>query len=71
MNSLPLISHHLFVAAIGKGGRGQERAARRDRLFAGAGGSASASALELMETQKPMAESVPRILRVGIARVGA
>ena len=68
MNSLPFISHHLFVAAIGPEGRGQESAPRRDRMFAGTVSHASASALELMETQKPMAESAPRVLRTEMAR---
>ena len=37
MNSLPFISHHLFVAAIGNEGRGHEKPARHERPFVGAG----------------------------------
>ncbi len=29
MNSMPLISHHLFVAAVGSDGRSQERSRKR------------------------------------------
>ena len=33
MNSLPFISHHLFVAAIGNEGRAHERPARHDKVI--------------------------------------
>ena len=33
MNSLPLISHHLFVAAIGNEGHAQERPTRQEKSF--------------------------------------
>jgi len=71
MNSLPLISHHLFVAAIGNEDRGHERPARRDRTFAGSDGGASAFALEVMDAPKPMAEDATRASRAGVARARA
>jgi hypothetical protein len=63
MNSLPFISHHLFVAAIGNEGRGHERPPRHDCLFASPSDQASAIAVEVIDTQKPIPEcasGVPR-----------
>ena len=63
MNSLPFISHHLFVAAIGNEGRGHERPTRRERPFAGPADQASAIALEVMDARKPMPAGATRALR--------
>ena len=48
MNSLPLISHHLFVAAIGNEGRACAMQTRRARPSVGAAARASAMAVEVM-----------------------
>jgi hypothetical protein len=67
MNSLPFISHHLFVAAIGNEDRGQEKPARPERPFIVPSDQASAIALEVMDAQKPMPEGATRPWR---ARIG-
>jgi hypothetical protein len=56
MNSLPFISHHLFVAAIGNEGRGRAKPARHERTFAAPADQASAIALEVMGARKLMPE---------------
>jgi hypothetical protein len=68
MNSLPFISHHLFVAAIGNEGRGHERPARHERPFAAPADQASAIALEVMDAQKPMPESATGASRARITQ---
>lgn len=52
MNSLPFISHHLFVAAVGNKGRRRERPMRRDRPFAGPTQQSAAVPLELVDAQE-------------------
>ena len=59
MNSLPFISHHLFVAAIGNEGRGRERPARRERPFTAPADQASATALEVMDARMPCRRAHP------------
>jgi hypothetical protein len=54
MNSLPFISHHLFVAAIGNEGRGRERPTPHERPFAGPADQASPIAVEIMDARPPM-----------------
>ena len=54
MNSLPFISHHLFVAAVGSEGRRQERPTRRDRLFGGPAEQLIAVPLELVDAREPV-----------------
>ena len=67
MNSLPLISHRLFVAAIGNENCGHERPTGRDRAFAGVDGYESAAALEVPDSRKPTeAEGARRASRPGI-----
>ncbi len=68
MNSLPFISHHLFVAAIGNEGRGQEKPARPERPFTVPGDETSAIALELVDAQPPMPESAARTSRARISQ---
>jgi hypothetical protein len=63
MNSLPFISHHLFVAAIANEGRGRERPARRERPFTAPVDQASAIALEVMD-------ALNRCRRIQLARRG-
>jgi hypothetical protein len=66
MNSLPFISHHLFVAAVGNEGRRQERPTRSDRLFAGPAEQATAIPLEVLDGREPMEEVVSRTSRARI-----
>ncbi len=68
MNSLPFISHHLFVAAIGNEARGRERPMRRDRVFGGSDSYASTSALEVMDARRPIGAGATRLLRAGVTR---
>ena len=68
MNSLPFISHHLFVAAIGNEGRRQERAMRRDTPFAGPAQQAIAVPLEVVDAREPMVEGATRASRGGITQ---
>jgi hypothetical protein len=53
MNSLPFISHKLFVAAIGNEGRARQRPTRQERPSGGAADAASAMALEVMQDREP------------------
>jgi len=68
MNSLPFISHHLFVAAIGNEGRASARATRRERPSTGNIAPASAASLELMDGRKPSLSGAARLLRVSGAQ---
>jgi hypothetical protein len=68
MNSLPFISHHLFVAAIGNEGRGHERPARHERSFTAPADQASPIALEVMDARKPMPEGATGASRAGTAQ---
>ena len=69
MNSLPFISHHLFVAAIGNEGRAHERPTRYERLSVGAAAPASTMALEEMDDRKPLSAGAARPLRASFAEV--
>jgi hypothetical protein len=72
MNSLPFISHRLFVAAIGNEGRAHERPTRHERPFVEAAAApASVIALEVMDDRQPMPEGVARASRERIAQVRA
>jgi hypothetical protein len=71
MNSLPFISHHLFVAAVGNEGRRQERPMRRDRPFAGPAEQATAVPLEMLDAQEPMPEGATRASRARITQARA
>jgi hypothetical protein len=68
MNSLPLISHHLFVAAIGNEGRAHARPTRQERPSAGAAAPANAIALEVLDGRKPMLAVSGRPMRVEVAQ---
>ena len=68
MNSLPFISHHLFVAAIGNEGRVREMPTRHERPSAGAADLASAIALEVMDDRKPLPAGTARPLRASDVR---
>ena len=69
MNSLPLISHHLFVAAVGNEDRGHERPVRRGKPSADADDWSRAIAFEMPSGRKPMAEDARGALREGLTEV--
>lgn len=54
MNSLPLISHPLFVAGSGSESRGPEKARRREKSPATLGAHATPLALEAADATSPM-----------------
>ena len=66
MNSLPFISHHLFVAAVGNEAHRQERPNRRDRPFVGPADQATGVPLELLDAREPMRATVARALRMRV-----
>ena len=68
MNSLPFISHHLFVAAIGNEGRAHGRPARQERPSVEPADPANAVALEVMDGRKLMPASATRPLRASVAQ---
>ena len=68
MNSLPFISHHLFVAAIGNEGRAHQRPTRYERPSAGAADPAIAIPLEVLDSRKPLPVGAIRPLRASAAR---
>ena len=68
MNSLPFISHHLFVAAIGNEGRAHPRPTRCERPSVGPANPASVIALELMDNRKPLPVGAARLLRASVAQ---
>jgi hypothetical protein len=71
MNSLPFVSHHLFVAAIGNEGRAHERPTRDARLSVRTAGLESAIAMEVMDSRKPLPAIAVRPLRTSVAQVGS
>lgn len=71
MNSLPFISHRLFVAAVGNEGRAYEKPTRHERPFAEADAPASVIALEVMDNRQPMPAGVSRASRARIAQARA
>ncbi len=71
MNSLPLISHHLFVAAIGNENRGHERPARREPPYAGLNGGSGAIVVDVPDVRKETPRSVRGVLREGFTEVPA
>jgi hypothetical protein len=66
MNSLPFISHHLFVAAIGNESRAHERPTRHERPSIGPADQSSTLAMELMDARQPMPAGAIRPMRVSI-----
>jgi len=54
MNSLPLISHHLFVAAIGNDGHGQEKPTCQEKQPFELEDYPTAIALELVDEARPI-----------------
>jgi hypothetical protein len=68
MNSLPFISHHLYVAAIGNEGRAHARPTRHEQSFVGPVEQANAVLLEVMDGRKPLPSDATRPLRASVAR---
>ncbi|HOC55324.1 MAG TPA: hypothetical protein PKI20_06870 [Verrucomicrobiota bacterium] len=66
MNSLPLIPHHLFVAAIGNDGRAGQRPSRPEPRPGWRAGRAEEGALEVMDAGKPMPASTTRRSRASV-----
>jgi hypothetical protein len=69
MNSLPFISHHLFVAAIGNEGRPRERPTRHERPSVRVADPASIIVLEVMADRKLWPTGADRLWRASIAQV--
>ena len=68
MNSLPFISHHLFVAAIGNEGRAQVKPTRQERPCVETADPASATALEAMNDRKPLLAGAARPWRTSVVQ---
>jgi hypothetical protein len=68
MNSLPFISHQLFVAAIGNDGRGTPRPTRHDRLPGGPTEPGNVIGLEVMDDPRPLPAGATRPGRAMIAQ---
>ena len=71
MNSLPFISHQLFVAAVANEGRRQESPMRRDRPFAGPAGQVTTVPFEVLDAWEPMLEVAARASRARITAARA
>jgi hypothetical protein len=75
MNSLPFISHHLFVAAIGNEGHAHERLthyerpARQEQPPFGMADSGSAIVLEVLAGREPLPSGASRPLRASVAQM--
>ena len=67
MNSLPFISHHLFVAAVGNEGRAQAKPTQPERPGVETADPASATALEAMNDRKPLLAEAARSWRTSVA----
>ncbi len=68
MNSLPFISHHLFVEAVGNEGRAHEGPTRREGPSAGMADPANAVALEVLDDRRPLPADDVLSLRVSVAQ---
>jgi hypothetical protein len=60
MNSLPFISHHLFVAAVANEDRRQERPVSRERQFGGLAERVAIIPHERVDVREPMVEVAAR-----------
>jgi len=63
MNSLPFISHHLFVAAIGNKGHVYEKPRQQEKPFAEVAHGAGVNALALVDEPMPLPRRGFRPLR--------
>jgi hypothetical protein len=68
MSSLPFISHHLFVAAIGNDDRATSRPTRHEGPSVGTAEPANDIALELMDEPKPSLGGANRPVRATLAQ---
>jgi len=69
MNSLPFISHHLFVAAIGNDGHAHEKPRRHPELATDRIDCSSPIPLELLDGTQPMPKGATRPLRASATQV--
>lgn len=63
MNSLPFISHHLFVEAVASEARARTRPARYDRPSGELAAPATIVPLELISDQEPLPVGATLVLR--------
>jgi hypothetical protein len=68
MNSLPFISHHLFVAAVGNERRAPERSTRRPKGFARPDDGLGAAAVEAMPALRAMPERTIRVASLRLSQ---
>jgi hypothetical protein len=71
MSSLPFISHHLFVEAVGNDSHTQEEPRRRQKRPADLIDCSGPIPLELLEGANPVPDSVVRPSRPRATQVGA
>jgi len=71
MNSLPVISHHLFVAAIASEGRANARPLRRDRPSVSAVVPDRTITLEVLDDRKPSPLGAARPLPAAVGHAGS
>ena len=71
MNSLPFISHRLFVEAAANDGRTQEEPRRPQKRAADLIDCSGPIPLELLEGSNPLPDTANRPLRARANRVGA
>ena len=70
MNSLPFVSHHRILAAIGNEDCAHERPTRQERPSVGTTGLESAIAIEVIDSRKPLPATAVRPLRTSVAQLG-
>ncbi len=70
MSALPLISHRLFVAAVGNAAGPRSRPARDGAALHGAGRRPSAIHLQVLDATEPIPAGVARPLQVSLATGG-
>ena len=63
MNSLPFISHHLFVAAVGNERRRREKPMKRGRPNDGPGEHVIVAPLAAIDAQEPVLEAASPLFR--------
>jgi hypothetical protein len=71
MNSLPLISHRLFVAAIGNEGHVPERPRRQEKPAVELDDQGTSVALEVMGGARPITHAQIRSLRASPSQARA
>jgi hypothetical protein len=71
MNSLPFISHHLFVAAIGNESRTAEKLLRQQNTTATPDDSLAAIALEVIDASRRPSRDARRSLEARTNQPGA